>query len=346
MPQTSPEKKNGALADWFTRGLLTRLGEKIDELTGRKWIPSSTLATSELIERLKKLLDAEARPVPDKGLVVPHNIKLKMQWDKFSDDAEDALASLETELLTAAVDHINDSLYYTNAPITLEVKPDYFTEGVKLYVSFDDIDDDEGEAELNVTMPLMNIDKVLSPDTNIADQPAAVFIARFQHQGGERQKELKFPAGGRLSVGRTGGSDLMLDDASVSKMHASLAVSKDGELSVADTGSTNGTFINGTRISYGKATRLNDGDRVTFGAVDVAFELVELAASPSDTGDTIEGDEIDEIEVGDHSSSVSDTSLSLNGVEKTVEIDPEPAPREGTETTGKGSVPDDRGSET
>ena len=44
--------------------------------------------------------------------------------DKFSDDAEDALKALERELTVAAIDHINDSLYYTYAPISLEVKPD------------------------------------------------------------------------------------------------------------------------------------------------------------------------------------------------------------------------------
>ncbi len=343
MPDKPPASQNDHSADWFVRGALTRIGDYLDMLTGRKWTPSSSLATSELIERLKKLLDSEARSDPEKGFVVPHNIKLKMQWDKFSDDAEDALNRLETELLTAAVDHINDSLYYTNAPLALQVKPDYFTEGVKLYVSFDDIDDDEGEAELNVTMPLMNLEKVLQPEPALAAPHAAVFIARFQHDGVEREKELKFPAGGRLSAGRTGGSDLMLDDASVSKMHASLAVSKDGELSVADTGSTNGTFINGTRISYGKATRLNDGDRVTFGAVDVVFDLVDLAAGPTGTS---EGDARNETEDEDDPSSVSPVSISDDAAEKTVEIDPGASTREDTEPTGESSDPGDPGSET
>ena len=70
----------------------------------------------------------------------------------------------------------------------------------------------------------------------------------------------------------------MIDDPSVSKIHASLVVDADGQLSVADTGSTNGTFINDQRISYGKATRLVEGDRVKFGVVEVVFEHVPRPA--------------------------------------------------------------------
>jgi hypothetical protein len=81
-----------------------------------------------------------------------------MQWDKFSTDADDALKKLEYELLTAAIDHINDRRYHTYAPMKLEIKPDYFTEGVKLQASFDEFGDDEREGELNVSFPsLKNI---------------------------------------------------------------------------------------------------------------------------------------------------------------------------------------------
>ncbi len=144
---TEKEKvaKSSISPDWFMRGALTKIGDTLDAITGRRWVPSSTLATSELIERTKRLLDSEAKEVAGKGLVAPHNIKLKMQWDKFSTDSEGALENLRNELLAAAADHINDSLYYTYAPLHVEVKPDYFTEGVKLYVGFDIFADEETE---------------------------------------------------------------------------------------------------------------------------------------------------------------------------------------------------------
>ena len=258
--------------DWFMRGALTRLGDSFDRLTGRKWVPSSSLAASEIIERIKKLLDAEAIEVEGKGKVVPHHIQLKMQWDRVSDDSEDALKRLQTELTVAAVDHINDSLYYTFAPVSLEIKPDYFIEGVKLYASFDEFGEERSDAELNVTVPAINLAAPAVEPPKDASPPAEVYFARFSIKGASKEKRLEFSNDKRCSVGRSGGNDLMLDDASVSKMHAALSVTEDGSLVVADTGSTNGTFINGQRIAYGKAMALVESDKVRFGQVEVTFE--------------------------------------------------------------------------
>jgi pSer/pThr/pTyr-binding forkhead associated (FHA) protein len=298
MAARSPEPKKGLSADWLVRGVLTRLGDTLDRFTGRSWTPTSSIATSELIERIKKLLDAEAREVKGKGTVVPHNIKLRMQWDKFSTDSEAALEALQNELLIAAVDHINDSLYYTYAPVTLDVKPDYFIEGVKLMVSFEQFTEDARDVELNVTMPAINVASVL--DTLATSEPKASgpeFIAHFQIGGVDKEANLSFLAGQSRSVGRTGGNDLILDDTSVSKTHASLALNADGKLAVADTGSTNGTFVNEERIAYGKAVDLAEGDKVRFGTVTVTFELIPVSVVHQDPegGDD---DATDTVEIG------------------------------------------------
>jgi len=277
MAEKEPVTNKGFTADWFMSGALTRIGDTIDRFLGRRWQPSSSLATSELIERLKKLLDAEAKEVPGKGTVVPHNIKLKMQWDKFSTDGDDGLTRLENELLIAAADHINDSLYYTLAPLQLKVTPDYFIEGVKLSVSFDDDSkEDQSDVELNVTMPSIVLVQPSSEKAAVTE--SVKYLARFAVKGAATESTLIFRPGVPLSVGRGGSSDLFLDDASVSKIHASLAVSGDSQLVVADTGSTNGTFINGRRISYGEATPFGSSDIVKFGVVDVVFEPIEQSS--------------------------------------------------------------------
>ncbi len=249
-----------------------------DRFTGRGWKPSSSLATSELIERLKKLLDAEAREEEGRRRFVPHNIKLKMQWDKFSADSDDTLKKLENELLTAAVDHINDRRYYTHAPLAIEVKPDYFTAGVKLNVSFNKPGEDEHEAEVNVTLPAANVSDLIPEAIEAAPPSEETFVARFEAAGRQQTVTIKLKPGDRLSVGRTRENGLTIDDASVSKIHASLAVNSAGELVIADTGSTNGTFINGERISYGKAVVLKPSDKPAFGAVSVDIEHIERAS--------------------------------------------------------------------
>lgn len=278
MAENVPAKKRAFSADWFVQGVLTRLGDTFDRFTGRGWKPSSSLATSELAERLKGMIDGEAREVADKRKFVPHHIALKMQWDKFSTDSDAALKKLENELLVALVDHINDRRYFTYAPLSLTVKPDYFISGVKLLASFDDPSDDEREAAVNVTVPDLAIDleNTGAPSGSVDIELKLLFRSEIGGKTVERVVELK--SGERLSVGRTKENDIALDDVSVSKLHASLLLDRDGQMVAADTGSTNGTFIDGERIAYGKAVPFRPEQQLRFGTVNVAFEVISRRA--------------------------------------------------------------------
>ncbi len=64
-------------------------------------------------------------------------------------------------------------------------------------------------------------------------------------------------------IGKAPGNDLVLDADGISRYHARLVVEA-GELTLEDVGSTNGTFVNGAKVT--KVT-LNPGDKVTLGAV-------------------------------------------------------------------------------
>jgi hypothetical protein len=263
-----------------------------DSLTGRSWKPASSLATSGLVERMKRLMDSEIKQDEDGRNFVPHNIKLKMQWDKFSTDSEEGLKKLEEELLTAAVDHISDNRYYTHAPIKLEVKPDYFTEGVKLFVSFDQFDEERGERELNVTVPAAQVGHLI-PQGMLGEQDAPApptvhegeLSLRYELNGSPVEKSLKIEQGKRLSVGRTKENNVVLDHTSVSKMHASLLLNSAGKFVVADTGSTNGTYLNDERIAYGKAIEIFSGDKLKFGVVDVSIEFTPTVDEPAAVGE-------------------------------------------------------------
>jgi adenylate cyclase len=74
------------------------------------------------------------------------------------------------------------------------------------------------------------------------------------------------------SVGRGVACDLPVQDPTVSRQHAELEV-VEGGVRIRDLGSTNGTFVNGERVSDAVAT---PGARVSFGKVD--FEVREEAA--------------------------------------------------------------------
>src|SRR5688572_21503481 len=139
-----------------------------------------------------------------------------MQWDKFSTDSETALKKLENELLVAAIDHINDNRYQTHAPIKLQVKPDYFTEGVKLQASFDEFGKNKGEVEMNVTVPEIKVGDFV-PEVQVNVEPEnIIYSAEFAEQDKIKTVELEFAKGKRLSVGRTKENDLSINHNSVS----------------------------------------------------------------------------------------------------------------------------------
>ena len=289
MPSEPQTPKKTITPDWLVQGALTRVGDMFDKLTGRSWKPANSLATSGLIERMKTLLNAEIKQDAEGRNFVPHNIKLKMQWDKFSTDSEENLKKLENELLTAAVDHISDNRYYTYAPIKLEAKPDYFTEGVKLFVSFDTFHETEREAELNVTIPAAKVSDLLPDVAPVVEKmkAAGALVVKFDIGSGPVERRFDIEEGKRLSVGRTKENDVALDHTSVSKMHASLLLNSEAKLVVADTGSTNGTYLNGERIAYGKAIEVFASDTIKFGAIDVELEFTPAPPPPPPSVDEV-----------------------------------------------------------
>lgn len=69
-------------------------------------------------------------------------------------------------------------------------------------------------------------------------------------------------------VGRAPGLDLVLTDRMVSGQHARIVHQADGYW-VEDLGSTNGTFVNGTKVDR---QRLRTGDRIAFDRIEFVFE--------------------------------------------------------------------------
>lgn len=66
---------------------------------------------------------------------------------------------------------------------------------------------------------------------------------------------------GNTTVGRHPTSDIFLDDVTVSRHHCRF-IAADSDLVVEDSGSTNGTYVNGSRVDR---TKLAPGDEVVVG---------------------------------------------------------------------------------
>lgn len=80
---------------------------------------------------------------------------------------------------------------------------------------------------------------------------------------------LRPPPGGKLIVGRTTTVEISVPDKQVSSKHAEV-FEKDSRWYVTDTGSTNGTFVDGKKLTPGQAQGLTDAIPIRFGP-DAAF---------------------------------------------------------------------------
>src|SRR5690349_12029146 len=72
----------------------------------------------------------------------------------------------------------------------------------------------------------------------------------------------KLPEKGEVVIGRASDADIRLNDDDISRRHARLTVAKNGDVTITDLGSTNGTYVNAAKILE---QALHDGDKIQLG---------------------------------------------------------------------------------
>jgi hypothetical protein len=263
---TPKRRRDTILPERLMRRVLEGVGDVVDRKLGRTVDPKTGLTTDQLVARMNRMIDERVRNEPGQGRIAPHHLKLKMEWGTHSETPAEVTRRLETEILAAAIDHINDNRYRTMAPVKIESEVDIFTTGMSVDPTFG-----EFEAELKQKDLERQLEGVVKGARKETKEELS-YSARVTLPDGSREIPLTFVAGGRrLNVGRGTDNDLYLNHTSVSKVHAAVRMDNLGTLIVADTGSTNGTHINGVRIPYGEARPIAEGDVVAFGEVEVRF---------------------------------------------------------------------------
>jgi pilus assembly protein CpaF len=101
-----------------------------------------------------------------------------------------------------------------------------------------------------------------------------MFAIVISEKGGTQHREIFDKS--EINVGRVQGNDLMLPKGNVSKRHARLLY-RDGRFIVTDLKSTNGTYVNGRKIS--QATIVREGDKIYVGDFVLQVETSEGGAA-------------------------------------------------------------------
>lgn len=86
--------------------------------------------------------------------------------------------------------------------------------------------------------------------------------------------EMRYPISSRVSyIGREDMNQVIIQNEAISKKHAKLTFA-DSKFYIEDLSSSNGTFLNGTRVHT--RTALRNGDLIRLGAVIVKFEISKV----------------------------------------------------------------------
>jgi len=93
----------------------------------------------------------------------------------------------------------------------------------------------------------------------------------------------------RVKLGRSA-VDLRFQHPSISRKHAMLIHNSKGHILLYDAHSSHGTFVDGKRMPPGECWRINNGQKVRFGASTREYEL-EGAGTKWDSGEDSDGDE-------------------------------------------------------
>src|SRR5262249_42131609 len=104
----------------------------------------------------------------------------------------------------------------------------------------------------------------------------SMFTVIISEKGGE-QRRMDFDKP-EVTIGRVQGNDIILPKGNVSKRHSRIVL-KDGKFIIVDLKSTNGTYVNGRKIT--SPLVLKDTDRVYIGDSTLPVEAAGLGAGSS-----------------------------------------------------------------
>ena len=108
----------------------------------------------------------------------------------------------------------------------------------------------------------------------MSDRAYALRFISGKYQGGE------YPLAdlGELVIGRSSDLDLVLIEDMVSRKHARITLAAAG-ITIADLGSTNGTFVNGEKV---RKAQLKEGDRILIGTSILKLVATQKLGAPLD----------------------------------------------------------------
>jgi FHA domain/TIR domain len=117
----------------------------------------------------------------------------------------------------------------------------------------------------------IELPRLETPEETQKFSPRAMLPARVRVERGKEPGRIYEIHKEALSIGRSRGSDLFLEDLQVSRLHASVLKTNGGIYVLRDEGSANGTKLNGQTMNQFQMLPLTEGDRIQIGETVLVF---------------------------------------------------------------------------
>jgi hypothetical protein len=254
-------------AESLARRILERLGSKVDAKSAAEQTLSPR-EVGELTSRIERVIEANLRE--DKNgvkRVAPNRYKVLFTYEETSRLNSQYIELLGKELKASVFEFINNRRYETRGPIEVETGSDLFSKTTVIRPIF------EGEADS--AKPIEPPQMTDSQSATSTSRPPGVRVMSLQNTDGRSFRiELK-PDSAPAYVGRASTNAVRIDDSSISRLHASIAQRSNGEIVIADLGSSNGTYVNDRLLAANEARTLNPGDVIGVGDFKLTVSAIE-----------------------------------------------------------------------
>lgn len=225
----------------------------------------------EIASAIRRAMDDRAALVGHGRAMVPNLYTIELSptdYDRLSDYDDE----LTDDLIATAEEHAESQGYQPHGPVMVTLVEGEGLETGVFRVRPAAAKHVQRDAQ-SVSPPRAERGHPVAGRATAVDQPAP----RPQRSNPSARPWLdiagdRYPLLGSLTIiGRDESADVVVDDTGVSRRHSEIRVTTDGPhlvTSIRDLNSTNGTFVNGDRIT---SQRLEDGDRITLGRTKAVF---------------------------------------------------------------------------
>ncbi|TQJ58982.1 type III secretion system (T3SS) inner membrane Yop/YscD-like protein [Arthrobacter sp. SLBN-83] len=212
----------------------------------------------EIASRLRREVDHKALTVAAGRTLVPNVFDVQLSDDDFA-RAQEWGTPLAEELCDVVINHVRSQGYILQGPVRISFRRDTELRA--------------GAFEIASTTEKSQGAGAAQPRPGVPAAPSRqpVRLQPVLDIDGQRYS-LNAPS---IVLGRSSEADIHIDDTGVSRRHLEIRTAN-GVTSAVDLGSTNGSYVNGQKVSG--STELTDGSTITMGRTKIIFRL--LPANP------------------------------------------------------------------